>query len=84
MWDFPTMSVVVDSKRRVRLPDLVEPQQEYSAERTSPGVIVLRLQQPVEDKPAKVTITMENGYTVGSVDRPIDLDVINRLLDEFP
>lgn len=42
------MTVRVDDKNRIRLPDLLQPGQEYQPESPAPGIIVLRLSLPTE------------------------------------
>ena len=79
------MSVTVDAKKRVRLPD-ARPGEEFDVQASGDGIFVLRRLVPVKDskRPAKVTLVKEGGFTVGVLDRPINEEALKEALAEFP
>jgi hypothetical protein len=82
-WDIPTMSVTVDSKKRVILPG-AKPGEEFDVQATGDGIFVLRRLQPVQDRPIKGRLVKRGKYTVCVTDRPIDMAALNEALADFP
>ncbi len=76
------MTVVADNKKRVTLP--TQPGERFDLQAVSSDQIILTRLAPGKARPAKVTFKKVGGYTVAKTDQPIDMDALNRALDEFP
>ena len=76
------MTVVADNKKRVTLP--TQPGERFDLQAVSSDQFILTRLAPVKMRPAKVTFKKVDGYTVAKTDQPIDMDALNRALDEFP
>jgi hypothetical protein len=76
------MTVVADNKKRVTLP--TKPGERFDLQTVGNDKFILTRLAPVKVRPAKVTFKKVGGYTVAKTDQPIDVDAINRALDEFP
>jgi len=83
LWDSPTMTVTVDSKRRVVLPT-AKPGELFDVQWAGDGRLVLTRMEPVEPRQAKVRIEVENGLVVGVLDGPINEQALRESLADFP
>lgn len=77
------MTVTADSKRRVLLRN-VKPGECFDVQVAGEGRFVLTRLEPVEKQKAKVKIRKVQGYSVGTLDRPINEEAIREALNEFP
>jgi len=76
------MTVIADNKKRVTLP--TKPGERFDLQAVGNDKFILTRLAPVKVRPAKVTFKKVGGYIVAKTDQPIDVDAINRALDEFP
>jgi hypothetical protein len=76
------MTVVADNKKRVTLP--TKPGERFDVQAFGNDKFVLTRLAPVRLRPAKVTFKKVGGYTVAKTNHPIDMDAVNRALEEFP
>jgi hypothetical protein len=87
MWDIPrVITTKADVRKRVVIPH-VKPGHVYAIERYPDGSFTLTEVKPVkksEDRPVKVRLEKRGRYTVGVTDKPINMEVVNELLKDFP
>lgn len=76
------MTVIADDKKRVTLP--TRPGARFDVQTVGDDKFILTRLVPVELRAAKVTFKKVDGYTVAETDGPIDLNAINKALEEFP
>lgn len=76
------MTVIADNKKRVTLP--TKPGERFDLQSVGQDKFVLTRLAPVQVRPAKVIFKKVGGYTVAETNHPIDLEAINRALEEFP
>jgi len=76
------MTVIADNKKRVTLP--TKPGERFDVQSYGCDKFILTRLAPVEPRRAKVKFKKVNGYTVAETDHPIDVNAINRALEEFP
>jgi hypothetical protein len=76
------MTVVADNKKRVTLP--TQPGERFDVQAVGNDKFILTRLAPVKVRRARVTFKKVGGYMVAKTDQPIDVDAINRALDEFP
>jgi len=76
------MTVVADNKKRVKLP--TQPGERFELQTVGNDKFILTRLVPVKVRPAKVTFKKVGGYVVAKTNQPIDVDALNRALDEFP
>ena len=75
-----------DDRKRVVVPH-VKPGHVYAVQDNPDGSITLTEVKPVKKRetgPVKVRFEKRGRYTVGVSDRPINMEVVNQLLKEFP
>jgi hypothetical protein len=77
------MTVITDAKKRVVLPS-ASPGDVFDVQLAGDGRLVLTRLVPVKSKPAKVKIEKRNGYSVGVLEKPIDLAALKEALADFP
>lgn len=83
LWEIPIVHTVkVDKTKRVRLRD-ARPGQILSYVFTG-SRFDLNLVDPVEPRPAKVTVSKRGSFSVGVTDRDISDQVLEQALSEFP
>ena len=76
------MTVVADNKKRVTLP--TQPGERFELQAVGNDKFILTRLVPVKVRRAKVTFKKGGGCTVAKTDQPIDMNALNRALDEFP
>lgn len=77
----PIMIVTVDEKRRVALPQPVQPGDEFDlAPAGQSGFVLTR----VERSRSPVSLERKDGYLVAVTDYPITQAATRQALDEFP
>ena len=77
------MSVTVDERNRVILPD-ARPGEEFEVQMAGEGVFILRRLEQDHARPLKAHFIKENGFTVIDTDRAIDEKALKEALAEFP
>jgi hypothetical protein len=77
------MTVTVDAQKRVRL-RLAQPGERFDVKPDGEGRLLLTKLEPVQARPAKVSIQKSGRFTVGVLDRPIDLQALKEAISEFP
>ena len=77
------MTVTADSKKRVVIP-LASPGDRFDVKSSGSGEIVLRLLEPVQERPARVRMEKRGKFTVGVLDRQINERALREALDDFP
>ena len=82
-WDTPTMTVVADNKKRVTLRH-ASPGDRFDVHFLEDGKVLLTKLEPAQPKPAKVRFEKCGAFTVGVLDRPIKMEALRQLLEEFP
>jgi hypothetical protein len=76
------MTVIADNKKRVTLP--TRPGERFDLQLRGPDKFVLTRLVPAPPRTAKVTFKKVGGFTVARTSRPIDVNAVNRALEEFP
>jgi hypothetical protein len=76
------MTVITDSKKRVTLP--AKPGVRFDLKAIGEDKYILTRLEPVQPKPAKVTFTKKNGFTVARTDRVVSEAAIKEAIAEFP
>lgn len=76
------VTLKADNRRRVQLPD-ARPGDVFAYERRGETRMLIPV-EPVQARPAKVTIRKRSGYSVGVLDREINAVELERALAEFP
>jgi len=79
-------TAIVDDRHRVRIPGL-KPGQVLAYEQDDLGIVTLKPVKPVKtvrDRPVKVRFEKRGRYTVGVLDRPINMDALKEALADFP
>ena len=87
MWDYPTMTVITDAKRRVTLPKQFKPGDAFDIVTEGNQIVMHKLERPERRSAAKVTITKRRGtHPVGTVAgmKPLTTESVKRLLEEIP
>jgi hypothetical protein len=82
MWDIPTMTVTIDSKRRAILP--AKPGLRFDVQIFGDEKIILTKLIPAAPRPAKVTFRKVDGFTVAKTNQPINESALKEALAEFP
>lgn len=75
-------TITVDDYNRVRLPD-AKPRQVLAYENAG-GTMTLTPVEPVQARPAKVTVSKRGRFTIGVLDRDINESALSEALAEFP
>ena len=76
------MTVIADSKKRVTLP--AKPGERFDVQSFGGDKYVLTRLVAVEPRPAKVSIVIKNGFSVGKSKHKIDEAALQEALNEFP
>jgi hypothetical protein len=76
------MTVIADNKKRVTLP--TKPGERFDVQSFGNDRFVLTRLAPIRLRSAKVTFKKVDGYTVAKTNHPIDMEAVNRALEEFP
>ena len=78
------MTATADAKRRIYL-KAVKPGDRFDVQESSKGIFVLRRLEPVgKGKAAKIRFEKRGRFTVGVLDRPVDMEAVKELLADFP
>jgi hypothetical protein len=78
VWDYPTVTVIADNKKRVTLP--TKPGERFDVRVMGDGQFVLTRLEPSRPRPAKVTMRKIGRYSVGRLDRPISETALREAL----
>lgn len=81
-WDIPTMIVIADAKKRVTLP--TRPGYCFDVQACGDDKFVLTRLAPVGQRPVRVTIATQAGFSIGKTGKEINLVALKEALDEFP
>ena len=76
------MTVIADSKKRVTLP--AKPGERFDVQMFGVDKYILTRLVTVEPRPAKVSIVMQDGFSVGKSKHKIDEAALQAALNEFP
>ena len=82
LWDNPTMTVITDNKKRVTLP--TKPGERFDLQAFGKDKFILIRLEPVKLRQSRVTFRKMGGYTVGTLDHPINNAALREALAEFP
>jgi hypothetical protein len=80
MWDAPSMTITVDSKRRAVLPN-VKPGDRFEVEFTSDGKLIFT---PLVASTRKISYVCKDGLILGVTNQPITWEETRQAMDEFP
>lgn len=76
------MTVIADNKHRVTIP--AKPGDRFDVQAFGNEKFILTKLEPIQRRPAKVTATKKNGFTVYRTNQEISLAAIKEVLNEFP
>ncbi len=76
------MTVVADSKKRVTLP--TKPGERFDVQMFGVDKYILTRLVTAKPRPAKATIVVKDGFSVGKSKHKINAAALQQALDEFP
>ena len=76
------VTLKADNRRRVQLPD-AQPGDVFAYERHGQTRMLTPV-EPIQSRPAKVTVKRQSGFSVGVLDREMNAVELERALAEFP
>ena len=84
LWDYPTMTLIADDKKRITLPKPVKPCDAFDCVQEGNRFVLVKLEKPTSPR-SKVRLIKRNGrHTVASIGRIVTTEEVQKLIDELP